>query len=186
MERVEYRGYHVAVGVYRLLGKDRIENFERIIDELSGGDVIIELFNSEFIISLKQIVFAALSAINAFLSESNIARSLGIEILLRLSSETQIDRAIDKIGVNKNVDEVGVCIVSKDIDKLEETMRSLLQKISTVEITEESLHSIDRVKKTVEFYNIRREEVESIQARDFYEAVLLIVLEKIATVDVER
>lgn len=186
LDRTSYHGYYVAVGVYRLLDKDGIEDFEKIINELSGDDVIIELFNSEFLISLKQIIFAAISAVNAFFSESNIARSLGIEILLRLSSETQIDKAIKKIGVNKDVDEVGVCIVSRNIDRLEETTRILLQRINAVELPEESLHSIDRVRKAIEFYNITQEEVESVQARDFYEATLLLVLEKIATVDIER
>lgn len=186
MEKVEYHGYYVAVGVYRLLNRDVIEDFKKIINELSVGDVVLELFNSEFVISLKQILFAAISAIKAFFSETNIAKSLGIEILLRLSSETQIDKAIEKIGVNKGVDEVGVCIVSKSIDKLEETMRKLLQKIDFVELPEEYLHSTDRIRRALEFYNIRQEEIESIQARDLHEAVLLAVLEKIATVDIER
>jgi len=186
METINYKGYFISVGVYSLPSKDISIDIERLLNELSKNTAVVEIFRSDFIISLKQIYFAAISAINAFNSKTNIARSLGIEILLRLSSETQINQAIKKVGVNRDLNEVGVCIVAKNVNELVELSNKLLQEINGVELTEESLHSLERVYKALEFYNIKQEEIESIQARDLYEAALFLVLERIATVDIER
>jgi len=186
METINYKGYFISIGVYSLPSKDISIDIERLLNELSKNTAVVEIFRSDFIISLKQIYFAAISAINAFNSKTNIARSLGIEILLRLSSETQINQAIKKVGVNRDLNEVGVCIVAKNVNELVELSNKLLQEINGVELTEESLHSLERVYKALEFYNIKQEEIESIQARDLYEAALFLVLERIATVDIER
>ena len=186
LETVSYRDYFISAGIYSLLNNDVLADIESLLNELSKDTAVIEIFRSDFIISLKQIYFAAISAINAFNSKTNIARSLGIEILLRLSSETQINQAIKKVGVNRDLNEVGVCIVAKNVNELVELSNKLLQEINGVELTEESLHSLERVYKALEFYNIKQEEIESIQARDLYEAALFLVLERIATVDIER
>jgi len=186
LEKINYRDYFISSGVYSLLNKDVLADIERLLNELSKDTAVVEIFKSDFIISLKQIYFAVISAINAFDSKTNIARNLGIEILLRLSSETQIDRAIQKIGVKRDLNEIGICIVARSINELVELSNKLLEQINGVELAEESLHSLDRVNKALEFYNIRQEEIESIQSRDLYEAALFLVLERIATVDIER
>jgi|GEM_PF-627155 len=186
LETVSYRDYFISAGIYSLLNNDVLADIESLLNELSKDTAVIEIFRSDFIISLKQIYFAVISAINAFDSKTNIARNLSIEILLRLSSETQIDQAIQKIGVKRDLNEIGVCIVTKSINELMELSNKLLEQINGVELAEESLHSLDRVNKALEFYNIKQEEIESIRSRDLYEATLFLVLERIATVDVER
>jgi tRNA threonylcarbamoyladenosine modification (KEOPS) complex Cgi121 subunit len=186
LETIEYKDYFISVGIFGLPSKNVLVGIEKLLNELSKDTAVVEVFRSDFIISLKQVYLAAMSAINAFNSKTNIARSLGIEILLRLSSETQIDQAIRKIGVNRDLNEVGVCIVARNMNELMKLSNKLLQEINGVELTEESLHSLDRVYKALEFYNVKQEEIESIQARDLYEAVLFLILERIATVDIER
>ncbi|MEN2975325.1 MAG: KEOPS complex subunit Cgi121 [Candidatus Caldarchaeales archaeon] len=186
MEITKYHDKWIGAAVYRSPMKNLLRDPARLVSELSSDQVLVNIFKANSIVSLKQIHIAAISALAAFKSKSNIARNLNIEILLRISSETQIDKALKKIGVDEETDEVGVCIIAGDKVEIDKVGRILSSRIGGIELSGEDLYEHERITRALEFYNIDREELQLIQAKDLYEAALLLIIEKIATLDVER
>ncbi|MCS7126476.1 MAG: KEOPS complex subunit Cgi121 [Aigarchaeota archaeon] len=186
MEIIQYQDKWIGAAVYRSVKKEFLKDATRPLNELCSEKVIMNIFKSDPVISLKQIHAAAISSLLAFKSKSNIAKNLGIEILLRISSETQIERALKKLGIDESAEEAGVCIISEDYNELEEARGMLSLRIGGVELSEEDLHDNNRVVRALEFYSIKDEDLKVIQAKNLYEAALFLILEKIATLDLYR
>lgn len=186
METIQYDDVFISVTVYYVHDRGKLENIDRLLSELRTSNCIVSIFRGDLVISLKQILLAAISAIIAFKSKTNIARKLDIEILLRLSSETQIDEAIKKIGITREVTDIGICVLSRSKDELRNFLGKLTRLIGGSELSEEDLRTIDRIDRAVKFYNINEDEINAIQAGEMWKAVLLLILERIATVDVRR
>ena len=53
-------------------------------------------------------------------------------------------------------------------------------------MSDEELRAEDRLEKAVEFYGISEAEIESVQATSKADAILLLILEHIATLDLKR
>lgn len=186
LEIVEYREKWIGAAVYRSPSQSFLEDPEPLIREAQRMGVSLSLFAADPVISLRQIIAAAISSLAAFRSGSNVARNLGIEVLLRISCDTQIDRALKTIGVNKDTKEVGICIISNSRDDLVRIEELASHIIDGVEVGEEELASPERIERAVRFYDISDRELASIQAKNPREAVLSLVFERIATLDIWR
>ncbi|MEM2732569.1 MAG: hypothetical protein QXM66_03580, partial [Nitrososphaerota archaeon] len=81
--------------------------------------------------------------------------------------------------------EIGVLIISSNLDRLQKLMVEVGSIVDGEEMHEEDLHLEERLRRAVEFYGLT-DYMKSIQTRDLYESVLLSILEKITTIDVER
>lgn len=185
MEISNFKDIFIAVGVYRNASRDSLRKLlDTALKQSKDTDYII-VFRSDFLISLKQVHVAAVSSILAFKSNTNIARNLVIEFMLRLSADTQINRVLEKVEVRDDLREVGVLIISSDLNRLQKLMVEVESMVDGEELCEEDLHLEERIQRAVEFY-VLQEYMKVIQARDLYESVLLSVLEKIATIDIGR
>lgn len=97
---------------------DREELISRV-SKLEG----VQVFDADAIVHEDHIRFAFFHAIKAFEEEKNIARTLGLELLLRAAGTAQIETAIQAGGVKdpKNI------IIGALADKFSET--ELLEKL---------------------------------------------------------
>ncbi len=186
METIQYDGLFISAAVYNVDNREILENIDKLLNDLKTSNCLVVIFRASHVISLKQILFAAVSAILAFKSKTNIARKLDVEILVRLSSESQIDEAIKKISMDRETKDAGICVLSRSKEELQEFSKKLTEIIDGLEFNEEDLHTIDRINAAKNFYNITDEEINSVQARELHEAVLLLILERIATIDIRR
>ena len=186
METIQYDGLFISAAVYNVGNREILKNIDKLLKDLKASNCLVVIFQASQVISLKQILFAAISAILAFKSGTNIARKLDVEILVRLSCENQIDEAIKKISVDRETKDVGICILSRSEEELQEFSGKLTELIDGLEFNDEDLRTIDRINAAKNFYKITDEEINSVQAGDLYEAVLLLILERIATVDIRR
>lgn len=179
----------VAAAVYRNPKRSILADPETVLERvrsLGGGEPVIQLFDAEPIISLRQVHAAAVAAHLAFKAGTNIARRIEVEVLLRLAADTQIGRAIQKIGVRRDSRELGAAVMAKDRASAVRILEQVAALVGGEEISEEALGSEERVEKALEFYGIGGEEVETVQAGSRREAALLLVLERMAILDVER
>ncbi len=152
----------------------------------SSKGAIIQAFNARCVVSVRQIHAAAVAAYLAFKAGTNISKKMEIEILLRLAADTQIERALDKLGVRGNTEEVGFCILADNRASATKMAEELARTIGGVEVDDDYLRNDERLSRAVEFYGIEEAEVKSVQARDRAEAVLILILERIATLDLKR
>jgi len=161
---------------------------EKIVESLRklSENASVQIFDASCVISVKQIHAAAVATHLAFKAGSNISKKFEIEFLLRLAADTQIGRVLDKIGVKPETREVGFCVISNDKSITLRTSRDVMHLIGGEPMSEEELKSEERLNKAMEFYDITEKELESVQASSKAEAVLLLILERIATLDLKR
>lgn len=158
-----------------------IENIKRL-----GKDVIVQIFDGRCVVSVKQIHAAAVAAHFAFKAGSNISKKFELEFLLRLAADTQINRAIKKMGIKPETREVGYCVLSDDREKVVRASSDVARLIGGEPIDENELRSEDKISEAMKFYGITEAEIGAVQARSRADAVLLLILERIATLDLMR
>lgn len=179
----------IAAAVYRNPRRAVLADPEAVLKkvrELSGENSVVQLFDADPIISLRQIHAAVAAAYLAFSAGTNIARRIEIEVLLRLAADTQIGRALQRIGVREDSKELGATVMTKDRDEALRILGRVASLVGGEEVSEEALGDEHKIGEALKFYNIEAEEVETVQAESRREAVLLLVLERMAMLDVER
>ena len=179
----------IAAAVYRNPRRTVLADPDAVLErvrELSGGDSVVQLFDADPIISLRQIHAAVAAAYLAFRAGTNIARRVEIEVLLRLAADTQIGRALRRIGVREDSRELGAAVMAKDRDEVSRILGKVAALVGGEEVSEEALGDEQKIGEALKFYGIGVEEVETVQAGSRREAALLLVLERMATLDVER
>ena len=188
LSMISFSDKWVSASVRRNIRRGFLENPIGVLERVrrKNRDAVIQVFDAGCVVSVKQIHATAVATHLAFKAGTNVSRKFEIELLVRLAADTQINRVLDRLGVKADTEEVGCCVVAESRDKALKAFRDLLQEIGGEEIEESELRSEERLKKAMEFYGIGESEVESVQAQSRYEAILLLILERIATLDLRR
>jgi len=188
LNMISFSDKWVAASVRKDPRREFLEDPIGVLDGVreKNRGVVIQIFDASCVVSVKQIHATTVATHLAFKAGTNISRKFEIELLVRLAADTQINRVLDKLGVRSDTEEIGCCVVAGSRDKVLKASKDLLQEIGGEEIKESELRSEDRLKKAMEFYGITESEVKSVQAQTRYEAILLLILERIATLDLRR
>ena len=188
MSMISFSNKWVSASVRRNLRREFLENPIDILERVRGKNknAIIQVFDAGCVVSVKQIHATAVATHLAFKAGTNVSRKFEIELLVRLAADTQISRVLDRLGVRADTEEVGCCVMAESKDKVLKAFKDLLQEIGGEEVEESELRSEERLRKAMEFYGITENEVKSVQAQSRYEAILLLILERIATLDLRR
>jgi tRNA threonylcarbamoyladenosine modification (KEOPS) complex Cgi121 subunit len=109
-----------------------------------------------------------------------------MELLLRLAADTQIGRVLERLGVREGTEEVGLCVFADERSLAVRISDDLARAVGGTEVDDDYLRREGRLARAIEFYGIEMAEIESIQARDKAEAILILILERIATLDLRR
>jgi len=175
----------VMAGVCRGVRGEVLRSPLRILEDLKalGEDFTAQIFDAEPVISLRQIHAAAVAAYLSFKAGVNISKRLEIEWL---AADTQIDRALEKIGVKPNSREVGFCIFADSKERAVEVGRVALRALGGEALTDAELGVEDRMRSALRFYGIDESELRNVQADSRLQAALLLILERIATLDIKR
>lgn len=185
---VSFSDKWVAAAVHKNVKASVLEDPVKALENARSlnEEAVIQLFDAKCVVSVKQIHAAAVAAHLAFKAGSNISKKFEIEFLLRLAADTQIERVLEKIGVNLETKEFGLCIMTRDKDSALKTYREIASLIGGDPMNEDELRKEERLKKAMNFYEIIDEEIDAVQAPSKADAVLLLILERIATLDLKR
>ncbi|MHA1990058.1 MAG: KEOPS complex subunit Cgi121 [Candidatus Hodarchaeales archaeon] len=111
-----------------LLYIKELEDFEGLFS--------LQLFNHQLIISKNQIESAIWHAIQGYNSKNMISKELGLEILIYLSGQRQIAKAISKFGIPKTNLSAGLIIVGEnDANLFNEILSSIKQVFHNRDLT---------------------------------------------------
>ena len=151
------------------VGVSELENkFKHTKDQLlefAGSqldDIIaIQFLDSSWIVDEMHILSASQNAINAWNGEYAISRSLGLEIAVYASTQKQIGKALDSIGVTDGLERVALAVVSKSKQSLGVCINTLISKIGE-EVVEPFKISNERLTKLMKFYGISLKEIETL------------------------
>ncbi|MCL1978148.1 MAG: hypothetical protein FWG55_08650 [Candidatus Bathyarchaeota archaeon] len=87
--------------------------------------VWIQFFNSTLIATHEHLYFAVLNALYAFKNHTNFSKSLAMETLLYASSQHQIQKALQIIGLKSDISEMAVTIIGENAKQVKAALNDL-------------------------------------------------------------
>ncbi len=160
--KVEVAGARVGEG-------RAVELLERAAEVAEEEGVTIQLMDARLVCGREHAEVAVEKAVRAQESGRMTSRSLGTEILLYASGETQITQAIEKMGVRDETREVAVVLVG-DVD--------LTGLVSALGLTRDDV-VLEATDEKLAAFGLSAEELASADERQAAE----LILERVARVD---
>ncbi|MDO5850137.1 MAG: KEOPS complex subunit Cgi121 [Methanobacteriaceae archaeon] len=152
LENVKILGYEADI---KSIGEtlDKVNSLK----EENNDNGLIQLMDAKAIAGKKHLEHGIIHAIKSFERGENLAKDLGIEILLRTSGQRQISKAFNILGLKEGKMEIAIVM----IDCLNETVDSLNDIFIRNDAVLESDYSILK-----EIYDIEEKELSNIQMID--------------------
>lgn len=99
---------------------DSVGNVLSKINEIKKDEEIIQLMDADAIASKNHVVHGVNHAVAAFDRGENIAKDLGVEVLLRCSAQRQISKAFKILGLSEGDMNLCAVLINCDDDYVEE------------------------------------------------------------------
>ena len=96
---------------------------------LSKSVLAFQFFNSMMIVDEMHLLSGAQNAVNALKGDYMISRTLDVELVVYVSAQRQIGRALDIMGVNDELSSVGVVCIDEDEKKVRECLMRIEEKV---------------------------------------------------------
>ena len=96
---------------------------------LSKSVLAFQFFNSMMIVDEMHLLSGAQNAVNALKGDYMISRTLDVELIVYVSAQRQIGRALDIMGVNDELSSVGVVCIDEDEKKVRECLMRIEEKV---------------------------------------------------------
>ena len=162
-----------------------VEGFVRKVREISTRmGIEIQVVDADLVCGKDHVISAVMHAVRSFKEKRNSTRSLSMELLLYLSGERQISRAIEKVGIKEGKERhVFVFLGSDDLDYIEKSLtedeaegiiRSLGMEL------DDGVMGVSREK--LERFGLTMEEIETVDKDKYGD----LILEKVALVDLMK
>lgn len=123
---VEFNFYAEITG-FKNVSFEQAEAYLKANRKEAQQKVWIQFFNPNLIATQEHLYFAILNALTAFKNQTNLSKNLAVETMLFASSQRQIQRAIQVIGIKPGTSEVAVAIIGET----PELVKAALVKLSS-------------------------------------------------------
>jgi KEOPS complex subunit Cgi121 len=167
--------YIVIVG-YRDV---RIKNIDELFNlRKNNKKCRIQFFKAKFIAGYDHLYFAILNALKTFDNGMNISKKLEIEILLFISGQHQIKKAIQLLGIEPNSHQVVLMIIAdnkEDANKMFDKINEIIQAKYDDDVINLSK---DKIKDIMIAYKLDNLEIGSTLRKSKNEAITSLLIEK--------
>lgn len=96
---------------------------------LSKSVLAFQFLNSNMIVDEMHLLSGAQNAVNALKGDYMISRTLDVELVVYVSAQRQIGRALEIMGVNDELSSVGVVCIDEDEKKVRERFMGIAEKV---------------------------------------------------------
>ena len=177
---VEEAGKYVELTGFRNVGIKDAEEFVKAARKKTPQEASVQFFTAELVATWQHLYFAVLNALLAFINERNISKSVAMEIMLYASAQRQIRKAIQFIGIKRNCANVAVVIIGANPDSVK-TVLSAVSKCVGVEPDETVLELTNEKTRSIrKAFGISAEELEAVDKKNVKQALVNLVIERIA------
>lgn len=177
---IRLKGYGLYLGVIALkeVVVDDVKAFLRSISETVGG-VEFQVLDLRYVAGLRHILTSVLVSLEAFKHSLNIANTLPMEILVRMSAQRQISRALKLLGVKRGCQDLALVLIGEDCGRVEGAAAGVM-KIYDGQVDEAALEA-DRSRIVMEVYGLSEEEVKAEEAytKGLWDSVKNLVAERV-------
>ncbi len=186
LERVEDRGV-----VFQGLSGCRTPQSATLLRELRLGfpRCEVQLFRADRIAGKEHLLFAASEAIRAFRQHRERARTLAVELLLYVSCQRQISKAIQLLGVGPRTNNVVLAAITNDKTNPQDLGRRAASVLNAkADDTVVEIISTGKQRELMRAYKVSDTEIEA--ARQFDEedgsVIKRLIIERSALLAVEK
>lgn len=187
MDRLDIENYTVYVLGFKDLHVEDPTSFIKMLREVCKP-AEVQALRAESILNLEHIRFAVLYALKSFEKSMNIAKTLPLEILLKIAAEDQIDKALAKSGLKRGSQDIVILIFSEK-NEYAEIALGKVKGILGEETGSDILRSItgEKIRRVMDIFGISEERLRSeYMYPDIEAAILNILLEDIALTIIHR
>ena len=141
----------------------------------------IQFFDAELIATSEHLYFAALNALKAFKTKTNISKSPAMETMLYASAQRQIQKAIELAGIKHESQNMAVLLIGDDPEKVESAKKSFTKAIGATPdevVLELTQAKIVKIKKVFGISN--RELLSAVRGKDHEAAIVALIIERMA------
>lgn len=159
--------------------------FVKKIREKLPNTVWIQFFDPSIIATWQHLFFAIINAKLSFENDRNISKSIEMETLLYASTQHQINKAINKIGIKADSSDIAIVLVANKEKQIDESLLMVSRYLerepddSILEFSNKKLQKISKV------FHISKDEIKAIIKEDnIQDATRDIILEKMALLSI--
>jgi KEOPS complex subunit Cgi121 len=146
----------------------------------------IQFFDADLIATFEHLYFAAVNALTAFKTQTNISKSLAMETMLYASAQRQIQKAIQQIGIKPESQNMAVLIIGDDAEQVKSASKLITETIGTPcdeAVLAMTPTKIGKIKKVFDISD--RELLSATRGEDHKAAVVSLVIEHMALVSTQ-
>jgi KEOPS complex subunit Cgi121 len=174
--------------VTRILGKSiliiglkdvRIKNIQVLFNfRRKIKKCLVQFFRAELIAGYDHLYFAILNALKTFENKTNISKKLEVEILLFLSGQHQIKKAIHLLGIGPNSHQIVLLIISNNKDDAKKTLDKINEIIQAEHDDDVINLSQEKIKDIMMAYKLSNHEIGSTLKQSKNKAIESLLIEK--------
>ena len=178
--------YLISLGFAKATLQDPRHTLEQLRSVNSQAEV--QLVKADLIAGPEHLQFAARNALYSFKGERQRSKSLAMELLLYISCQRQIAKAIKLVGVDSEDSRIALVALSDSKDAVEELYRRAILLVPGVE--DEKLIEIGSKEKMVKLqrsYGVTSRELEAARVEGESDSSVLkrLIVERSALLDLE-
>jgi len=149
-----------------------------------AGDSVFQLFDAEKVAGWRHLFHAAVNAVHATRRGSAVSNSVEVESILYASCQDQISKAFTLIGLNPQVKNVAVLVISEDPSEAESLAVEIAERLGSPDdgVMDVTPEKFERLK---DVFEVGDETLVAVGG-DPYEALTSLIVEKGALLPLRR
>ncbi|MCK4484605.1 MAG: hypothetical protein KAU89_07250 [Candidatus Thorarchaeota archaeon] len=167
LETVEYEDEIFWAGIAELFnsshtGKDALI---KLASEREEDIYAIQFLDSSLIVSIGHLLSAAQNAVNAWKGDYMLTRGLDAEVLVYASTQRQIGRAIENLGIHDGLQSIALAVVGGDKKAVRDVITKMVNKVGE-EVKPAFVPDRERLERIMHHYGINEKEVKALTDSD--------------------
>ncbi len=182
-EGIKGSDWAVSIGGFRDASIGDIDGFLERMGE-AVAPALFQVFDADRVAGWEHLFFAAVNAVKAQEAGTAISRSLAIEVLLYVSCQDQISRALDLVGLTPSTERVALLVLADG----EETAEKAFGRASVaLGIEDDSVLGLDAEKcvRIKETFGVSDSELEAVGGSEL-DALMRLLVERGALLPLRR
>ncbi len=171
-------GKYVEITGYRKAEFEKAEQYLRANRKKVIADIAVQFFDAQLIATSDHLYFAVLHALNAFQNKTNHSNSPAMETMLYASAKRQIQKAIERCGINPKIDKIGVVIIGDDPKQIEDAKNEITEALGSKPDDQVLKMTKAKAAKIQKAFEITDTEIKTLENSD--QAIINLVFEAMA------
>jgi tRNA threonylcarbamoyladenosine modification (KEOPS) complex Cgi121 subunit len=171
IESYEYDDKSKVIGIAEIQNSRNLMQQElvQLATSLSVNSLTVQFLNALLIADEVHLLSAAQNAINAQHGDYMLSRSLDVEIIVFASTQRQIGRALDILGVYDGIDNVAVVVVGPDSTPVKNAVGRIIKQVGA-EVVPPFKATRNRLDQIKHHYQITDKEIDAIEESEATES----------------